>query len=78
MNEWQLVVNSLAAGSLCVLGQAGMGRARKSSCSHYEQAGLFIAESQGGLVATIFLSRPKVFGVVPAGTDPERCWMPVQ
>lgn len=54
-------------------GRLAWGLQREAAVSRYEQAGLFIAESQGGLVATIFLSKPKVFGIVPAGTDPERC-----
>lgn len=71
-NDGSLVVNLLAAGSLRVIGSAGTGCARERSSSHYEQAGSFTTKLSDELAASIFLSTPKLFGIVPTGSDPDR------
>ena len=66
-----LVVNSLAASSLRVIEWAGTGRAKEAAVRAMSKP-VRLLQNRRGLAAAIFLSTPKVFGVVPTGSDPDR------
>jgi hypothetical protein len=74
-NDRQFVVNSFALGSLRVIERVARAVQGRQPFV-YDKAGSFIAVSFDGLAASIFLSTPRVFGVVATGSDPDRRWMP--
>jgi hypothetical protein len=70
VNVCQLIVNLLANSSLCIIGWAGMDRAKEAVVRAMSKPVRLLQNRYDRLAAAIFLSTPKDFEVVPQ--DPSR------